>query len=347
MTTVTIGMDLGDKKHQICVLDETGVAVAEVAVDNTAAAVSKYFRKYVGAVVAMETGTHSPWISRLLASLGCRVLVGNARKLRAIWQNPNKSDLRDAEMLARIARFDPQLLYPVHHRSEQAHADLERIKARDALVRSRRSLINHVRGAVKAFGVRLPACSSESFSTRVTEHLPAAIQEAVTPLLETIGHLTDQIRDYDRQVVAISRQRYTASERLQQVGGVGPLTALAYLLTLEEPGRFDKSRSVGAYVGLTPRRDQSGQTDKQLRITKSGDRYLRQLLVTSSHYILGPFGPDSDLRRYGLRIAERGGKNAKKRAVVAVARKLAVLLHHLWKTGVDYEPLRTAGSPVG
>ena len=344
MTTVTIGMDLGDRKHQICVLDEAAGKVAEVTLDNTAPALRKHFRPYAGAVVAMETGTHSPWISRLLVSLGCRVLVGNARKLRAIWNSSNKSDLRDAEMLARIARFDPHLLYPVHHRSEQAHADLERIKARDALVRSRRSLINHVRGAAKAFGVRLPACSAESFATRVTPHLPAVIQEALTPLLETIKRLTEQIRDYDRQVVAISRQRYAASERLQQVGGVGPLTALAFVLTLEEPGRFDQSRAVGAYVGLTPKRDQSGQSDKQLRITKTGDRYLRQLLVTSSHYILGPFGPDSDLRRYGLRIAERGGKNAKKRAVVAVARKLSVLLHHLWKTGVDYEPLHTAGS---
>lgn len=347
MTTVTIGMDLGDRKHQICVLNETGGKVAEEMVDNTVGALNKYFRPHGGAVVAMETGTHSPWISRLLTSLGCRVLVGNARKLRAIWQSSNKSDVRDAEMLARIARFDPELLYPVHHRSEQAHADLERIKARDVLVRSRRSLINHVRGAAKAFGVRLPACSAESFARRAAEPLPAAIREAVTPLLETIGHLTDQIHDYDRQVATVSRQRYPASERLQQVGGVGPLTALAYQLTLEEPGRFEKSRSVGPYVGLTPRRDQSGQTDKQLRITKCGDGYLRQLLVTSSHYILGPFGPDSDLRRYGLRIAERGGKNAKKRAVVAVARKLAVLLHHLWKTGVDYEPLRTAGTPVG
>jgi transposase len=294
----------------------------------------------------METGTHSPWISRLLGSLGCRVLVGNSRKLRAIWNSPNKSDLHDAEMLARIARFDPQLLYPVQHRSEQAHADLERIKARDALVRCRRSLINHVRGAVKAFGVRLPACSAASFAGRVPEHVPPVLAEAVTPLLETIQRLTEQIRDYDRQVVAISRDRYTDSERLEQVSGVGPLTALAYVLTLEEPSRFEKSRSVGAYVGLTPKRDQSGQTDKQLHISRAGNGYLRQLLVTSSHYILGPFGPDSDLRRYGLRIAERGGKNAKKRAVVAVARKLAVLLHHLWKTGVDYEPLRTAGSPV-
>jgi transposase len=313
--------------------------VAEVAIDNTATAIRKYFRTYAGALVAMETGTHSPWISRLLASLGCQVLVGNSRKLRAIWNSPNKSDLHDAEMLARIARFDRQLLYPVQHRSEQAHADLERIKARDALVRCRRSLINHVRGAVKAFGVRLPACSAESFARRVESQVPKVLGEAIAPLLETIGRLTEQIRDYDRQVVAISRQRYACSERLQQVSGVGPLTAVAYVLTLEEPGRFDKSRSVGAYVGLTPKRDQSGQTDKQLHISRAGNRYLRQLLVTASHYILGPFGPDSDLRRYGLRIAQRGGKNAKKRAVVAVARKLSVLLHYLWKTGVDYVPL--------
>jgi len=347
MTTVTIGMDLGDRKHQICVLDEAGDKVAQVSVDNTATPLRKYFGQYAGALVAMETGTHSPWVSRLLASLGCRVLVGNSRKLRAIWNSPNKSDLHDAEMLARIARFDPQLLYPVQHRSEQAHADLERIKARDALVRCRRSLINHIRGAVKAFGVRLPACSAESFARRVPECVPRVLAEAVTPLLETIQRLTEQIRDYDRQVVALSRQRYAESQRLQQVGGVGPLTSVAYVLTLEEPNRFEKSRSVGAYVGLAPKRDQSGQTDKQLHISRAGNRYLRQLLVTSSHYILGPFGPDSDLRRYGLRIAERGGKNAKKRAVVAVARKLSVLLHRLWKTGADYVPLRTAAASKG
>jgi transposase len=347
MTTVTIGMDLGDRKHQICVLDKAGGKVAEVAIDNTVTAIRKYFRAYEDALVAMETGTHSPWISRLLVSLGCRVLVGNSRKLRAIWNSPNKSDLHDAEMLARIARFDPQLLYPVQHRSEQAHADLERIKARDALVRCRRSLINHVRGAVKAFGVRLPACSTAYFAGRVRECVPKILAEAVTPLLETIQRLTEQIRDYDRQVVAISRDRYTDSERLQQVSGVGPLTALAYVLTLEEPGRFDKSRSVGAYVGLTPKRDQSGQTDKQLHISRAGNHYLRQLLVTSSHYILGPFGPDTDLRRYGLRIAERGGKNAKKRAAVAVARKLSVLLHRLWKTGANYVPLHTADASKG
>ena len=202
------------------------------------------------------------------------------------------------------------------------------------------------RACVKAFGVRLPACSAESFAGRVKPQVPKVLAEAIAPLLETTERLTEQIRDYDRQVATISRARYTCSERLQQVSGVGPLTALAYVLTLEEPQRFEKSRAVGAYLGLTPKRDQSGQTDKQLHISRAGNGYLRQLLVTSSHYILGPFGPDSDLRRYGLRIAERGGKNAKKRAVVAVARKLSVLLHYLWKTGADYVPLRGADAPV-
>jgi len=344
MSSVTIGMDLGDKKHQMCVLDEAGSKVSEATIDNTAGAVRKYFRPYADALVAMETGSHSPWISRLLRSLGCRVLVGNSRKLRAIWNNPHKSDVRDAEMLARIARFDPQLLYPVEHRSESAHAHLELIKARDVLIRSRRSLINHVRGVVKAFGLRVPACSAESFALRAAPHLPPMTREALEPLLKTVQELTDRIRDYDRQVATLCRQPYTQSERLQQVSGVGPLTALAFVLTLEEADRFAQSRSVGAFLGLTPQRDQSGETDKQLHITHAGNGYLRQLLVTCSHYILGPFGPDCDLRRYGQRIATRGGKNAKKRAAVAVARKLAVLLHRLWKTGADYEPLRTTGS---
>jgi len=346
MSTVTIGMDLGDKKIQICVLDARGRKVREGSVANTAATLRKYFQRYAGAVVAMETGTHSPWISRLLASLGCQVLIGNSRKLRMIWSNPRKSDLRDAEMLARIARFDPELLCPVQHRSEQAHADLELVKARDVLVRNRRTLINHVRGAVKAFGVRVPRCSAESLPLRALPCLPEIVRPALLPVLETIQRLTDQIRDYDRRVARVSREQYPETQGLQQITGVGPLTSLAFVLTLEEPQRFEKSRSVGAYLGLTPKRDQSGETDKQLRITKAGNKYLRQLLVTCGHYILGPFGPDCDLRRYGLRIAARGGKNAKKRAVVAVARKLSVLLHRLWKTGAVYEPLRSGGPQV-
>jgi transposase len=285
--------------------------------------------------VAMETGTHSRWVSQIAEEEALTVLVGNARKLRMIWSSRQKSDVRDAEMLARIARFDPELMHPIRHRSLQAQGDLVQIKARDALVRSRASLINYVRSTVKGFGHRLASGGSEAFHRKAV--IPPDLRTTLNPLLEAIGALTQQIHVYDRQIEEIA-QRYPQTQRLQQVQGVGTLTALAYVLTLEDASRFEDSRIVGAYLGLVPRRDQSGQTDKQLRITKEGNVYLRRLLVSCAHYILGPHGKPCDLRRYGQKLMERGGKNAKKRAVVAVARKLAVLLHALWRNRAVYEP---------
>jgi transposase len=255
-----------------------------------------------------------------------------------IYDNPRKGDRADAEILARIARLDPDLLFPIHHRSPQAQADLAIIRSRDALVRSRTLLINHVRGTVKSFGSRLPSCSADSFSKRVTASIPEPLRPALLPLLETIAALTQQIRACDRQIETLCETQYPETRSLQQISGVGPLTALAFVLTLEDPSRFSKNRHLGPALGLVPRRDQSGDRDPQLPITKTGNAFLRRLLVGSAHYVLGPFGPDCDLRRWGLRLAERGGKNAKKRAVVAVARKLAILLHHLWKTGEIYDP---------
>ena len=337
---ITIGMDLGDKNHQVSILDADGQIIErkEVACDRRE--VTVFFRQYPGAIVAMETGTHSRWVSHLAEVEGLEVLVGNPRKLRAIWASRQKSDVRDADMLARIARFDRQLLYPIHHRNAAAHVDLELIKARDLLVRSRANLIVHIRSVVKGQGERLPSSSSAAFARKI--HVPAVLRLALDPLLKVIRELSDKIRLYDQLIAEAAEERYPETARLSQVTGVGTLTALAYVLTLEDPGRFTHSRMVGPYLGLTPRRDQSGQTDKQLRITKAGDGHVRRLLVGCAHYILGPFGPDTDLRRYGLRLAERGGKNAKRRAVVAVARKLAVLLHALWKSGALYEPNRKA-----
>ena len=202
-------------------------------------------------------------------------------------------------------------------------------------------LVNHVRGAVKSFGTRLPKCPARSFHKKVVEHIPAALWVAVEPILETIGSLTQRIREYDRQLETICQEHYPETELLRQVEGVGALTALTFVLTLEDPYRFEKSRSVGAYLGLVPASDQSGDRDpREKRISQEGDEMLRKLLVGSAHYILGPFGSDSDLRRHGEKIASRGAKNAKKRAVVAVARKLSVLLHSLWITAEVYEPLR-------
>jgi transposase len=289
--------------------------------------------------IAIETGTHSPWVSRLLRECGHEVLVANARKTRLIYANKRKTDEVDAENLARLARLDPKLLYPVEHRGEDSQAHLAIIRSRQALVDCRTQLVNHVRGAVKSFGHRLPKCPARSFHNRAQEHIPEALSPALEPILEQISSLTERIRDYDRQLETLSEERYPETEILRQVEGIGPLTALCFVLTLEDPSRFAKSRSVGAYLGLVPARDQSGDRDPQKRISKEGDEMMRKLLVSSAHYVLGPFGSDSDLRRHGEKIASRGGKNAKKRAAVAVARKLSVLLHRLWTTGEVYDPL--------
>lgn len=336
---ITVGMDMGDKNHSVCVLDAEGAVATRATVTNTAKAVQEYFRALPPCRIALEAGTHSGWISRILEGMGHEVLVGNPRKLRMIWKSDEKDDERDAEMLARIARFDPQLLYPIHHRGQEAHTDLALIKARDMLVKARSMLIAHARGAVKASGQRIGSCSAEVFPRRLHDQMPATLMPALEPVMKSIEELTARIRHYDKRIEALCAQKYPETERMRAISGVGPVTALAFVLTLEESARFDKSRAVGPFLGLVPRRDKSGQTDKQLGITKAGNAYLRRLLVGCAQYILGRFGPDCDLRRFGLNLAARGGKNAKRRAVVAVARKLAVMMHHLWKSGETYDPL--------
>jgi transposase len=320
---------------------DSGEVIEEGRVRTTPEALRRrFFSEQRPLRIAIEAGTHSPWVSRVLEECGHEVLVANPRKVRLIYSNKRKTDEIDAENLARLARVDPKLLYPLKHRGEDSQAHLAIIRSREALVNARTQLVNHVRGTVKSFGARLPKCPAVSFHKKVVEHIPEALWPAVEPILETIGSLTEHIREYDRQLEMVCQEHYPETKLLRQVEGVGVLTALTFVLTLEDPYRFEKSRTVGAYLGLVPARDQSGDRDPQRRISKEGDEMLRKLLVGSAHYILGPFGQDSDLRRHGLKIAQRGGKRAKKRAVVAVARKLSVLLHSLWISAEVYEPLR-------
>jgi transposase len=337
---MTAGVDIGDKYSYLCLIDtESGEVIEEGRMRTTPEAFRRRFASEQPPMrIAIEAGTHSPWVSRLLEECGHEVLVANARKLRLIYANKRKTDEIDAENLARLARLDPKLLYPLRHRGEGSQAHLALIRSRQALVSCRTQLVNHVRGAVKSFGARLPKCPARSFHKRASEHIPEALRPALGPILEQIGSLTERIREYDRKLEAICQEHYPETDLLRQVEGIGPLTAL----TLEDPYRFEKSRSVGAYLGLIPATDRSGERDPQKRISKEGDEMLRRLLVGSAHYILGPFGSDSDLRRHGEKIASRGGKNAKKRAAVAVARKLAVLLHRLWVSGEVYDPLYNA-----
>jgi transposase len=341
---MTAGLDIGDKYSYLCLIDsEDGQMIEEGRLRTTPEAIRRRFASERPPMrIAIEAGTHSPWVSRLLEECGHEVLVANARKTRLIYSNKRKTDQIDAENLARLARLDPRLLYPLKHRGEDAQAHMALIRSREALVDCRTQLVNHVRGAVKSFGHRLPKCPARSFHKRASEHIPEALLPALGPILEQIASLTERIRQYDRKLQTISKERYPETELLRQVEGIGALTALTFVLTLEDPYRFEKSRSVGAYLGLVPATDRSGDSDPQKRISKEGDQMLRKLLVGSAHYVLGPFGSDSDLRRHGQKIASRGAKNAKKRAAVAVARKLAVLLHSLWISGEAYEPLRNA-----
>jgi transposase len=335
-----VGVDISDKDSHYCVLSQEGEIAEEGTLRTTPAGFTAQFPGAVRCRIVIEVGTHSPWISRLLCGLGHEVIVANAGRVRLIYANDNKNDRVDARTLARLARVDTDLLHPVRHRSAEAQADLALLHARDSLVSVRTKLVNTARGMVKAFGSRLPAGSPEYFPRKVRNHVPAPLQPALLPLLEQMEMLTSQIRAYDKQVEQLARTRYPRTQLIQQIHGVGALTSLAFVLTIDDPHRFHKSRDVGSYLGLRPRRDDSGQSRPQLSITKAGNHFMRRLLVGSAQYILGHFGADSDLRRWGHALMARGGKNAKKRAVVAVARKLAVLMHSLWVSGEVYEALR-------
>ncbi len=343
---LTIGIDLGDHSSRYCVLNEAGEVISEGSLATTQKGLNQVFGRMARSRVALEVGVHSPWVSRHLKRLGHEVIVANARKLRLITDSSRKNDRMDAKALARLARVDAELLSPIRHRGEQAQVDLMTIRARAALVEARTMLVNSVRGLAKSYGDRLPMCHPNQMDEDLLEELSEPLRPALAPLLAQVRKLTEQLNAYDRQIQEMARERYPETELLTQIKGVGPLIALTYMLTVDDPSRFRRSRDAGCYVGLRPRQRQSGERNPEMHISKEGDPYLRKLLVQGAHYILGPFGPDTDLRRWGLKLAARGGKNAKKRARVAVARKLAVLLHHLWVSGEVYEPLRLLHSPT-
>jgi transposase len=340
VVTTAIGLDVSDRKIHCCVVDAQGQVLERSEISNKPEALRARFAATKPTRVALEAGTHSLWMAALLKECGHDVVVANPRKLRGLYENPQKSDRVDAEYLARVARLDPNLLAPVEPRSLKAQEDLAVIRSRDQLVQVRTKLVVHARSMVKSMGGRIPSSiSTESFGVKALEHVPENLRAAVGPILELIRTLTQQIAAYEAWVKE-AVERHPQTKPLQQVSGVGPLTSLAFVLTVGDPSRFEKSRDVAAYFGLVPRREQSGTNDPQLRISKAGDSYVRRLLVGSAHYILGPFGPDTDLKRFGMKLASRGDKTAKKKAVVAVARKLSVLLHRLWVTQATYIELK-------
>src|SRR6266481_5762347 len=313
---LTIGLDLGDRSTHYCILNEAGEVLLEHSLPTTPKGIHQVFNGIPRSRIALETGAHSPG------------------------ESSRKDDQLDARTLARLARIDPSLLGPVQHRSAKAQIHLTVIRARAGLVGARTALVNAARGLTKSYGERLRKCGTQQMNREMAKGLSQELRDALEPLLGEIESLNERIAEYDRRIERIAKEVYPEVALLKQVKGVGTLIALTYVLTLDDPHRFRRSRDLGCFLGLRPGRRNSGMSEPQLHISKEGDRYLRTMLVQGAHYILGPFGQDSDLRRWGLRLAERGGKNAKKRAIVAVARKLAVLLHKLWVSGEVYEPLR-------
>ncbi len=338
--THTIGIDLGDKSHETCTLNTDGEILERQTLLNNEADLISFSQSNRGATLIMEAGCHSPWISRLFESRGHKVIVANPRKLRAIYQSDNKNDQRDAEMLARIGRFDGNLLYGIEHKSEAHQRTLKVIDARDVLVAARVKLVNHVRGSLKSLGIFLPSgCSTARFARKASEHLETNDYALVAPVIEMIAELSVRIKAEDKRIDQMIAKEYPTAQKLMTIPGVGPITALAFVLIIGSPDRFKKARNVGPFLGLVPRRDQSGDTDKPLRITKAGNRMLRRLLVSCAQYTLGQFGPPSALKESGLRKATTGAKVAKKKAVVMTARKLAVMMLALWKNNeADYIP---------
>jgi len=335
-----IGIDLGDKKHAICVTDKDGVIIEEYFITNTRQQLESLSEKYPESQIAMEVGTHSPWISRLLKSKDHKVIVANARKLRAIYTNERKSDKEDARILARFLRADVNLLHPIEHVSEESQKAQLNLKLRNGLVKQRAALITTVRGVMKGLGHRLPACSTASFHKKALHFLQQHPEHSasITPVLDTLEVITEQIAHYEQQIADEIEENHPQAVIFQEIPSIGPITALAFTTIIGSPDRFKSPRDVGAWLGLVPRRDQSGESDKQLPITKTGNGYLRTLLVQCAQYLLGHFGPECALREAGLKIANRGGRSAKKKAVIATARKLAVMMMAMWQKQTTYQP---------
>lgn len=339
-----IGIDLGDRKSTFFAMHRQSGEIVESEFEMTEPAVREHFEDWERCRVVFEVGGHSRWVKRVLSAMGFKVMVADPRRIALVTKSVSKNDRNDARRLAELATADLrstrlELLNPVEHRDDQLQADLAILKSRDLLVTTRTKLVNAVRGFVKSFGSRLRSCSTPCFH-RLKDEVPASLTQALHPLFDQLALLTKQIRAYDRKIEQVQQERYPEASVMLEIRGVGALTAMAFRLTLGEHQRFGRSRSAAAFVGLCPKQHESGTLRKELGITKCGDRFLRRLLVHSAHYILGPFGEDCDLRRWGERLAARGGRGAKKRAAVAVARKLAVLLHRLWADQTEYERLR-------
>jgi transposase len=333
-----IGIDIGDKINTVCVLNNDGEIIQECEVENTGQEMHDFFIEYPNARVAIEACSHSLWLHDLLVRLGCQVFVGNPRKLRIISSSSRKNDKNDSRLLARLVRSDLDLLYPIVVRDILTQQDMVIIKTRTMLIKTRGDLVRHIRGIIKPFGLKLPKdVTTDNFHDKVKEHLSKELLPILKHTIKSIKDLSIQIKNLDKKIDSLINKKYPEAMLLQTIDGIGPITALTFILIMGDPKRFEKSRDVGAYFGLVPRQDQSCTIDKSLPITKEGDSCMRSLLVNCSHHILGRYGKDTQIRRHGLKVmGQDENKIRKKKAVIAVARKLSVLMHSMLISGEPF-----------
>ena len=336
----TIGIDLSPRKSSYCVMGTDGKRGDEGTLAMDRGAVTEFFRAQPASRVVLEACTSARWVTDVAKAYGHEVVVANPRTFLPIATSCRKSDRNDARTLADFGQFRPHLLNPVALRSESAQSARSILIARNTLVTCRTALVNAVRSMMRESGFPLPDCAPERFHVRVRNLIPQDKLIALGPLLCTLEGAAKEIAKYDATIKHLGDEVFPQTKLLQQIAGVGPITALGFVVTVGDPSRFPRSRDVAAYFGLTPRSQASGDKTPQLSISKCGDTFMRRLLVGSASYILRQGSPDTDLKRWGLAIRARGGQASKAKARTAVARKLAVILHRLWVTGEVYRPLR-------
>lgn len=327
------GIDLHQKHSEICILDETGAVVERVTISTTRTGLDRYFGKSEPMRVAMEAGGSSPWVSRLIAGHGHDVVVCSPRRVRLIAESTNKNDREDAEVLAHLVRLDPAFLKPIQHRSEEAQRSRAKLLVRRALIDARTSWINQVRGILRSFGFRVAGKNADTFASRVDlMKLPTELALVLEPLLQQIDLVSDQIERCNNELEELGASIPEVAH-LAEIPGVGLIVALYFVLTIDDPTKFRRSRDVPAFFGLRPSMRESADVSSYGRITKEGDPEMRRLLVQAALALMNS-KRDTALKRWATELEARRGKA---KARVALARKLAVLMHRLWVTGETYQ----------
>ena len=348
----TIGADVSDRTTKICVMTKADGGERRIVVETTCAttkagfeeAFSKFDRSWP---VVFETGTHCRCMDRLFRRMGFKTIVGNPGKIPSITKSNTKNDRNDARELARLAIADPAMLHPVFLRDEVYQQMLRFHHARNVLLSQRTQTINQIRGFAKSMGYRIECSSTEKFHELGKADWPRELEECAWPLMGVLKAINLKIKAYDKLIARLAeRPEFKPMvERVRVVYGVGTIGSTVFVAAIGgRPDRFDRVRDIGPYFGMIPKQDQSGDDDKQLHITHAGPEIVRTALVECAGVVMMEKSKDTDLKLKGLRIAMRGGKIARKKAKVAVARGLAVaMLALLQHPEREYVPLSEEG----